>query len=99
MFAPSQTTNRRSLASPLPLASSVPSASFPPLARATPPTRRPRFPLRLPDEDVVEDERDALDAVIARAKDDAAPRALDAPEDVDARRKSARPKGVLNPKP
>jgi hypothetical protein len=90
MFAPSHTTNRRSLASPLPLASSVPRASFPPLARAPPPTRRPRFPLRLPEEDVVEDERDALDAVIARATDDAAPRALDALEDV-ARRKSARP--------
>ena len=72
MFAPSHTTNRRSLASPLPLASSVPRASVPPRARATPPTRRPRLPRRLPDEDVVEDERDALDAVIARATDDAA---------------------------
>ena len=98
MFAPSHTTNRRSLASPLPFASSVPRASVPsPRARATPPTRRPRLPRRLPAEDerVVEDERDALDAVIPRATDDAAVIARD-----DARRDVAeRARGGLNPKP
>ena len=97
MFAPSHTTNRRSLASPLPFASSVPRASVSsPRARATPPTRRPRLPRRLPDDErVVEDERDALDAVIPRATDDAAVIARD-----DARRDVAeRARGGLNPKP